>query len=304
MQQDEWLAQRRTCITGTDISAIVGLNPYATAMSVYMDKLGLSEPVKDNEPMRWGRLLEPVIARRYADDNGVEIRQGEFIKKEGIFGGTPDYLTDQKLIEIKTVGIYGAKNFGESGSDIVPDHYLCQVQWYLNLVGMERADLVALIAGQDYRVFHIERNDKLITILCDAAYHFWHSHIVTQDAPAIDASESSEKYLKAMYPLNRGNIVSAPVICCQIAEDLAQTKQKLSELELDKTLLENKLKAAIGENDGMDDISFKATWKAAKDSVKTNWEKVAKELNPSSDLIEKYTTVSPGSRRFLFNYKL
>ena len=297
MQQDEWLAQRRTCITGTDISAIVGLNPYATAMSVYMDKLGLSEPIKDNEPMRWGRLLEPVIAQRYSEDNGVEIRQGEFIKKEGIFGGTPDYLTDQKLIEIKTVGIYGAKNFGESGSDIVPDHYLCQVQWYLNLVGMERADLVALIAGQDYRVFHIERNEKLITILCDATYHFWHSHIVTQEAPAIDASESSEKYLKAMYPKSRGNIVTAPAICSDIAEKLAEVKQQIEELEDEKNLLENNLKDSIGENDGIEDFRFKATWKSAKDSVKTNWEKVAKELNPSSDLIEKYTTVSPGRDR-------
>jgi hypothetical protein len=47
-----------------------------------------------------------------------------------------------------------------------------------------------------------------------------------------------------------------------------------------------------------------ATWKAAKDSQKTDWEAVARELGQSapemfSAFVEKHTKIVQGSRRFL-----
>jgi putative phage-type endonuclease len=74
MTRDEWLAARRTGIGGSDIAAILGLSPWRTPLDVYRDKVdGAEQP--ETEAMRWGRLLEDVIAREYAVRAGVRIQR-------------------------------------------------------------------------------------------------------------------------------------------------------------------------------------------------------------------------------------
>lgn len=301
-----WLEKRRKCITGTDISAIVGLNKYASPMTVFMDKIGLSEPLVENEPMRWGKLLEPVIAARYAEENGVEIRQGEFLVKDGILGGTPDYLTDCKLIEIKTAGHYSAKFWGEPGTDQIPEAYLCQVQWYLNLTNMEKADIAVLIGGQDYRVYHAHRNQNLIDLLIDSANDFWNRHVVPEIPPPLDATDGANDYLKSFFPKSQGNIIKANEDVSVIAYKLHQTKTQLAELETRKLDLENKIKFEIGTNDGIEDRTFRATWRSTKDSEKIDYAKLIESLKTSNiiddTVIKEFTKTTAGYRRFVLNY--
>ena len=42
-----------------------------------------------------------------------------------------------------------------------------------------------------------------------------------------------------------------------------------------------------------------ATWKNNKDSIKTDWEAVAKALQAPADLIAEHTTTKPGNRPLL-----
>ena len=301
MDRNEWLSARRKCITGTDISAIVGLNRWKSPVDVFMEKLGLTEDVPENEPMFWGKAIEPLIAERWAKENGVPIKQGEFIRK-GIYGGTPDYLSDTKLLEIKTVGLRSASFWGEPGSDQIPEQYLCQVQWYLNLTDMQKADVPVLIGGQEYRVYHVMRNDKLIEILTNAAETFWNRYVMNEEAPPLDSSKGSEKYLASFFPKNRGNTIQATVDISDAARDLNGVRKQIEELDTKKSELENRIKYAIGTNDGVSDRTFKATWKMSKDSEKTDWEKLARSLNINNQLIRDFTVSKPGSRRFLFTY--
>jgi len=296
-----WLEQRRKCITGTDIAAIVGLSRYSSPMSVFMDKVGLSEPFADNEPMRWGRTLEPVIAERYATDNGVELRKGEFISC-GIFGGTPDYLAPERLVEIKTAGYFAGRHWGEPGTDQVPEAYLCQVQWYLNLVDQEMADIAVLIGGQDYRTYTVVRNKTLIELLTASAETFWENHVVLQVPPAIDATDGSEAYLKAFFPRSRGNMLDATENTIALIHNLRRVKETAAKIDAEKRFLENQIKELIGDNDGIVGSDFKATWRSTKDAEKVAWETVAKRLNASPELIKECTVIQPGSRRFLLTF--
>jgi predicted phage-related endonuclease len=270
-------------------------------MTVFLDKLGLSEPIAENEPMYWGKALEPVIAARYAQNNDTELVPGQFILRNEILGGTPDYLSPTKLIEIKTAGLYAARNFGEAGTDSIPDNYMCQVQWYLNLVDLEKADLVVLIGGQDYRIYHVNRNQKLIDLLVGRANRFWNECIVPQTPPPMDATDGSKQFLAAFFPKSTGNIVRANSDISVAARDLHELRRKITQLEETKALLENQIKYAIGDNDGVEDSNFKCTWKSTKDAMKTDWEACCK-LNCSKDMIAEYTIEKPGSRRFIFNY--
>ena len=302
IEKAEWLEKRRKCITGTDISAIVGLNKYASKMTVFMDKIGLGVPVVENEPMRWGKLLEPVIATRYAEETGQTIKQGVFMVKDGILGGTPDYLTDSRLLEIKTAGLYAGKQWGEPGTDQIPESYLCQVQWYLNLTDMEKADIAVLIAGQDYRVYHAYRNQNLIDLLVDAANEFWNRHIVPEVPPPLDASEGSQEYLKSFFPSSRGNIVRSTETTSVAAYKLHNVKKEIVTLDNVKTGLENQIKFEIGDNDGIEDKTFKATWKSTKDIEKIDYEGLVKRLNCSPEMIKGFTKTRPGGRRFVLSY--
>jgi len=302
-QRAEWIEQRRKCITGTDIGALVGVNHWASPMTVFLDKLGLSDPLLENEPMIWGRLLEPVIAGRYARDAGITLTDGVFIRKDPIGGGTPDYLADDKVIEIKTAGIHMAKHFGEAGTDEIPDHYMTQVQWYLYLTDLEKADLVALIAGQDYRIYHIQRNQKLIDILIVRACEFWENHVEPQIPPPMDATPGSEIFLKSFFPRSQGNIYQATPDAALIMDHLHGVRTAAAALDLRRAELENQLKYEIGTNDGLESSKYKVTWRSVKTGVKTDWERIAKECNPDTMLIDKYSANKAESRRFVFTSK-
>ena len=47
-----WLRLRKTGIGGSDAGAVCGLNPYASQMSVYRDKVSDQVMIEDNESMR------------------------------------------------------------------------------------------------------------------------------------------------------------------------------------------------------------------------------------------------------------
>lgn len=64
----EFLKERLSGIGGTDASAIAGLNPFRSALRVYLEKKGLAEPIEENEAMYWGKKQESIIAERYAAD--------------------------------------------------------------------------------------------------------------------------------------------------------------------------------------------------------------------------------------------
>jgi len=301
-QRAEWLEKRRKCITGTDIGSILGINRYGSPISVFMDKIGLSEPISENEPMFWGKALEPVIAARYERDNGVALTQGTFITKKEIFGGTPDFLSPDRLIEIKTAGFYAAKSWGESGTDQIPESYLCQVQWYLMLTDREIADIPVLIGGQDYRTYTVVRNNALIDILTSSAEAFWNDCVVPQLAPPIDNSAASKQFLESFFPRSRGNMLEATAESGNMARELKAMRDEIDRLEERKALIENQLKMAIGDNDGITGDKFKVTWRSAKDTVKTDWEKLAKTFDLSPHMIKEFTSVRPGSRRFLLTF--
>ena len=47
--RDQWLAERRTGIGGSDAGAILGVNKYRTALDVYLDKTGQAEDQVEND---------------------------------------------------------------------------------------------------------------------------------------------------------------------------------------------------------------------------------------------------------------
>lgn len=305
MLTQEQIIARRKCITGTDIASILGLSKWASPLSVYCEKLGLSEPIEDNRYMEWGRRLEPIIAQKYAEETRCELEQGSFLNK-GLFGGTPDFIAtldgEKHLVEIKTTSSYSAKDWGEPGSDQIPEYYMTQVQWYLNLLDFKHADVVCLIGGNDYRVYPISRNDKLISIMTFMAEKFWNDHILKL-VPPMAEKPIDDKVLDDMFKYHNDAILDRPILdeTARKLHDLANESTRIGN-EIDK--LRSEIKQTIGENAGVKGSFWQATWKKISDSRKTDWQAIANELKASDELIRKHTRKVDGYRRFNFRSQL
>ncbi len=207
------LERRKDGLGGSDVSAILGVNPWATPLDIWMDKTGKAPPKNESEAMRWGTLLEPAIAKNFGRKNSLVLYEIDPEKTPIAHSdrpwhmGTPDRLScaaDVEVqmverdgewfaasihhpwgsgLEIKTAGFRTASEWGETGSDQIPTQYIIQVSWYASLFGFDLWEVAALIGGQDYREYTIELNPRLEEAMLEQAERFWFKNVQTDIPP-------------------------------------------------------------------------------------------------------------------------
>jgi len=213
----EFLKERLSGLGGTDASAIAGLNPYKTALDVYLEKRQLVDPPEENEAMYWGSALEPVVAERYAKETGSKLTRNNCLVVHPEYSfiiGHPDYLITNgngqvcRGLEVKTAGFHSRHLWGEPGTDDVPKAYMIQVLHYSAILNVP-FDLAVLIGGQDFAIYHIDPKPSMIKDLITIEKNFWNTHVLAGIPPGIDGSDSSKKYLATFYPTDRGEAIPA-----------------------------------------------------------------------------------------------
>lgn len=311
--REAWLAARRRCITATDIAAILNLHPYRSAHQVYLDKMGVLPETPENEAMRWGNLLEPVIGRRFAEGHNLEVVPGGFTLHHDVdyFGCTPDFLVgDDELLEVKTAGTGAGKNFGQSGTDEVPDQYLCQVMWQLAVTGRKVGHLAVLIAGQDYREFRIRRDDEMIRRMEFAGRRFWGEYVAKEIAPPLSGSKADSEFINSKHSRDDGSLIQATDDIEELVAEIGHLLVDARGLAVKEAELVNQIKAFMGDATTLrtDEGSF--TWKATKDRETTDWKRVAEILADRfgdsatlAQLVVENTIITSGSRRFTTPFK-
>ncbi len=149
--------------------------------------------------------------------------------------------------------------------------YQIQMQHYLSVTGRVRWHVAALIGGQRLVTATIKRNEAFIATLREALIEWWQRHVIGDERPAIDASESTTETIKRLFPPES---VTGDVV--QLGEEFAGAHAALVELKeerakLDKRILEieNRLKATIGSAvagilpNGLGRYTFKAQHREA-----------------------------------------
>jgi putative phage-type endonuclease len=318
--RDEWLANRRSGIGGSDIAAILGLSPWKTAVDVWLDKTGQSteDAIGNAEAVRWGALLEDVVAREYAErtDRTVQrikrilrhplhefaignidravVRKGSRVRVAGD-GGT--LLGADGLLEVKTASAYKAGDWGRDGDeDAVPVYYQAQVMWYLGITGQTWADVAALIGGQRMVIRRIKRDDETIAAMLERAHEFWHQHVLTRKPP----EPAKAKDVESLFPADNGEAIEATDDLLAAYNAAREAKARIAQAEADYEAAAERIKLALGERSALT-LNGKplVTWKSAKPTRRTDWKEVAAALHAPADLIAAHTTETPGSRRFI-----
>ena len=208
MTREEWLAERRKGIGGSDAAAVIGLSPYATPYTVWADKTGRLPEQPDNEAMRLGRDLEDYVARRWCEATGKRVKRSNAIYRNGHYSfalANVDRLVvgERAGLECKTTSCRDVKRFRDAE---FPEQYYAQCVHYLAVTGLDRWYLAVLQFGKGFHTFCLERDEAEIKALMDAEGRFW-EHVVRDDPPAPDGAEATGDALTTIYRESRGETV-------------------------------------------------------------------------------------------------
>ena len=247
---EEWEDIRGKGIGGSDSGAVVGVNPYRSAIDVYIDKTQGSE-FKGNRYTHWGHNLEPVVFKEFQrlhDD--FFCYEVPFTMKKGclvanVDGMCYDLARGWGVVEIKTANLFAGK---EWKGETIPDSYYAQVQHYLAVTGLKYAYVACLVGGNDYKEFYIERNEEDIELIIKKSAEFWEENILKRIPPMPDGTEAYSKYL-----LSEADDTLEEVLELDSIEDKGEKykalKNEIESLEKEKKLIEQEILKEMIEND-------------------------------------------------------
>ncbi|HUT77448.1 MAG TPA: YqaJ viral recombinase family protein [Polyangia bacterium] len=293
---------RRSGIGASDAAKIVGLSRFGDAIGLYMEKIGMTAPLVETGPMRWGKILEEPIAREYGAQTGRRVwRKPDTIRHPD----TPfiychlDRLAKGKgeptrVLEVKTAGVYGASEFGEPGTDQVPADYLLQVQHQLGVTGHTVGDLAVLIGGQKFVIFTIERDDRLIDDLFMAEARFWTDYVVPRIPPPMDGSAGASDYLAAKFR-DEGITIEAPESLQSLAWEYRAALEMEKSATTSKAEIGNRIRSAMGDANIAVGGDVKITYREIK-TTRTDWQGVVKASTIPPEVIAEYTAITSSQR--------
>lgn len=306
-ERANWLAERKSGIGGSEAAAVLGVSPWATPVTVWLDKTGRSGPKEETEAMRIGTELEDFVARRYCQENNRTVQRFNKMIHVGCLLGNYDRLVvmdGEKVAshmgEVRTDTLLECKTSKRNWDDGVPVYYQTQVQHYMGLTPcLAHADVACLFLGSyHFETFRVERDDEVIKLMQERLTNWWQEYVLGDKMPP-PTNEEDCKLLWARS--NPGKTVTATAEIEQkiaaykkLKEDEKAAKEAASQLQSDICAFLGDAEI-VGGRDGKPLV----TWKSAKDSAKTDWKAVAEALNASSDIISQHTAITAGSRRFL-----
>lgn len=196
-------ADREHFIGGSDIGAILGLNPWKSAYTLWAEKTGLVQAEKlDDKLQIWlGHHLEQVVADRYELETGRKVRQSFMsygIAEYPYLRGHVDRLVvgEKRGLECKTTSSYNKTDY--SSGDIPPMYY-AQCQFYMLVTGYEVWDIATLRDNREFFIQEIKRDDEYIAQMLATAAAFW-GFVTSVTPPAVDCSQSTSDTLAGQYP--------------------------------------------------------------------------------------------------------
>lgn len=162
---------RRRNIGGSDVAALLGLSKWKSPVDLWLEKTGRAAPddISGNPAVQAGIRMESAILNWFVDETGIEVTTTDVIHKHPEYErlvANPDGLAlpIDAGVEVKTSSAWMQQDWGpyeygsqDYGSD-VPLPYVCQCLHYMSVFDVSKWYLAALIGGNDFRVYLLERD--------------------------------------------------------------------------------------------------------------------------------------------------
>lgn len=291
MSREDWLAQRRKTIGGSDAAAIVGLSRYSTPYTIFMDKTGRLPDKPDTEAMRLGRDLEDYVAKRWQEATGKKVRRLQAMLYNPMYPfahADVDRMVigEDAGLECKTTSTLDVKQF--NGVEF-PEKYYAQCVHYLAVTGLKRWYLAVLVFGRGFFVFTLERDQLEIDALMTAEAEFWTENVAKDNPPPPDGSQATTDALQVIYAESQDeerDLFGRETML----DEYMQLKRQKRAIEDRVGEIENSLKEDLQEAERGRCGFYTISWKSQQRS--TFQPKAFAQAYPNIDLTPFYKTSS------------
>lgn len=196
-----------TKMSASKVAAMVGLSPYESRFSLWHKMAGnLAWDDGENEDeKRRGHYLEPAL-RQWLRDQHPELtieRTGTWVHNDRPWQiASPDGLAhhedgDTRLVECKTSA--NDYEWGEPGSDEIAPYYKPQIQWALDVLGLQTCHLSVLTSYLTFVEYRVDYDPAYAAWLRDEAQRFMAS-LALGNQPNIDEHGETYKALRRLHP--------------------------------------------------------------------------------------------------------
>lgn len=252
--REEWLHARRQFVGASEVAAICGLDPYLSAYALWAEKSGRLADERESdgdisEAAYWGNILEPLIADRYAEETGLELK--DYGRTTLMRGDHPNLVAtlDREILAPGAHGVLEIKAPGflqrDTWQDGPPERHVIQLQAQLAVTGLSWGAIAALIGGQDFRIYRVDRDQELIDLALERVDEFM--TCVREDVPPEpDGSGSTSRVLKRLFPEDSGVEVELEPGFERWARQLREARAEAAKQKRLADEAENHLMAAIG----------------------------------------------------------
>jgi len=210
MSRAKWLETRKSGIGGSDSGAIMGLNKWASPLTVYFSKKGEVEEFT-NSAIEWGVMAEDAIRRGIAKQCNLKIEKVPYMFRslenpfmiadlDGLVLAKDE--TDVNGVKVQGIGGLEIKTTtrfnNEFKDDEIPDSYYCQVQHYMAVTGLDWFILAVMIDKVGGKTYVIPRNEAFIEKLIESEKVFWCEFVEKDIAPMPSGIEREMQYVSAL----------------------------------------------------------------------------------------------------------
>lgn len=317
---EQWLKWRTVGLGGSEVAAILGISPYATAFDIFRNKVNEDGNLRhlveldaeeagagtfvrpellvgDNTVFEWGHRLEEAVALKVADELGLVARPSPGLLQDAehpIAIVTPDRIATRRrswkaqgLIECKTAG--DGHGWEDGGA---PLHYRAQAQWQMMITGLDVCWLgcLELTSARTFYLVEVPYDADWTEELVEAGERFWKEHVEAAEPPMFDLRHPrTEELLKELHPEVIRPSVELTELGIEAAAEYHAAKAAVDEAQARLDEIKNVLRAELGDaGAGYDGDRKVVSWpevtqrRVNLDRLRTQYPEIAAEVTETS----------------------
>lgn len=257
---------RRSGLGGSDAARLLT----GKAWEVWAEKTGVREDggIQETEPMRWGNILEPVVAGEFSRRIGLELLElpADYTYRDPVrpwMLAHPDRLIVGRDagLEVKVVGHPRDEEWGDpqDARPLVPLRFHIQCAHYMACFQAREWWLAALFLGVELKIYRIPREPVLEELLIHKEERFWKDNVLEGCPPIGEPGGSA--WMTRRHPQDDGSILRSCPESERWAKQLAAVKLAGKVLGNRQDVLESRFKNAMGSAGLLKGDGWQVSWK-------------------------------------------
>jgi len=263
---------RRFILGGSDIPAVLGISPYRTPYQLWQEKTSefpIEEDPKKAAFFRRRKMMEPYVIElaRVEHDLNVVAKNARYYDPHSPFMSCEidfehEWERTLENADVKTVHPAMAKEWGEPGTDEIPQYYTAQFLWGQMITGRDSTLCMAMIGIDKLVPYRVMRNGNVIGWMREQAEKFW-DLVEKRTPPPVTTLEDAKL---AWQRERQAKQIEATSEILAIANRLALLKKAISGKQAEADLLELDIKKFMGDAEEIVDSNGDRllTWKTTK----------------------------------------